>query len=247
MTNNSFPAFLLEHLQCAKRVSVLTGAGISAESGIPTFRGMDGIWKKFNPQELASLDAFMPNPELVWEWYEYRRKVLKSISPNPAHYVLAKMEQQFPHFTISTQNVDGLHQNAGSKTVYELHGSIQQNKCLECGIQIKDVFLPKNGTVPHCTCGGMVRPDVVWFGENLPVDILDTCFTEAKLADVFFTIGTSSVVYPAAKLPEEAKNNGAFVVEINLEPTPFSPKADHTIFAKAGDVLPKIWEMIKTN
>lgn len=242
----SIPKYLIETLRNAKRVSVLTGAGISAESGIPTFRGKDGIWKKFNPQELASMEAFLKNPQLVWEWYEYRRKILQSVLPNAAHYTLAKMEQHYPHFSINTQNVDGLHQMAGSHTVYEMHGNIRKNKCLECEMPIDDTFFEKDGQVPRCNCGGMVRPDVVWFGEYLSPDILNTCCIEAQSADVFFTIGTSSVVYPAAKLPEEAKNNGAYVVEINPEQTLFSNKADYVFKKNAGDILPKIWQQINS-
>jgi len=238
-------ASVIERIAAAQNVAVLTGAGISAESGVATFRGENGIWNKFKPEELASMDAFMKNPELVWEWYEYRRKILEAVSPNQSHHVLAEMETFFPHFSISTQNVDGLHFQAGSENVYELHGNISRNRCAKCDRIVRQIEIIKGNLTPRCQCGGLIRPDVVWFGEMLPQDVLDASFEEAAIADVYFSIGTSAVVYPAAMLPNEAKRHGAFVIEINLEPTSLTPYADISIRGKSGTVLPEIWQQVK--
>jgi NAD-dependent deacetylase len=241
----TFSNILLEKLAAAVRIGVLTGAGISAESGVATFRGEDGIWKKFKPEELAHMDAFMRNPELVWEWYEQRKKIIKEVKPNAAHKVLAEMEDHFPYFTICTQNIDSLHYRAGSKNVLELHGNILRTRCARCGKMVFDIVLEKGKNLPLCSCGGMYRPDVVWFGEMLPADVLQQSLEVARSADVFFSIGTSAVVYPAAMLPSEAKRHGAFVVEINLEPTPLTNEADASILGKAGEILPELWSTIK--
>jgi len=238
------PKTVIEHLAHAKRVAVLTGAGISAESGVATFRGKDGIWNKLKPQELASMDAFLKNPSLVLEWYEYRRNLIKDVTPNKAHKTLAEMENVYPYFAISTQNIDGLHAKAGSRNIYELHGNILRNRCNECGTYVEHVEF-ESGTLPRCECGGLVRPDVVWFGEMLPIDILDQSFVEAQNADVYLSIGTSAVVYPAAQLPVTALQSGAFVIEINLELTNLSPHVDASFQGKAGDVLPQIWNQVK--
>ncbi len=229
-------------LQRAKKIGVLTGAGVSAESGIATFRGKDGIWSKLNPDELARMDAFLKNPARVLEWYEHRRSIIDNVAPNAAHKTLAEMQDYFDSFVISTQNIDGLHKKAGSDSVYELHGNILRNRCNECGKKIDDVDLE---SVPRCECGGLVRPDVVWFGEVLPVDVLDNSFAVAQQADVYFSIGTSAAVYPAAYLPVEAKMNGAFVIEINLEPTELSNVAHVSYRGRAGEILPEFWETIK--
>ena len=227
----------------ANRVSVLTGAGISAESGIATFRGKDGIWKKFKPEELASVDAFLNNPEMVWEWYNYRRKIIEQVQPNAGHFVLAEMEKHFTYFSICTQNVDGLHQKAGSQNVFELHGNITKNKCQKCNRPMEQISFDIE--LPRCQCGGLIRPDVVWFGEFLPEDVWESCQFNATTSDVFLTIGTSSVVYPAADLPIQAQRYGAMVIEINPEPTPFSNSADFSLRGNAGEVLPKLWQAIQ--
>ncbi len=240
-----FPKNVIEQLAAAKRVAVLTGAGISAESGVATFRGKDGIWNKLKPEELASMDAFLKNPSMVLEWYDYRRKLIIDVKPNNAHTTLAEMEARYPYFAISTQNIDGLHRKAGSQNVFELHGNILRNRCNECGAIIDDVEFAKGSPLPRCTCNGIVRPDVVWFGEMLPVEILETSYEKAAQADVYLSVGTSAVVYPAAQLPMAAKQNGAFVIEINLEPTPLSPYVDASFFGKAGDVLPQLWRQVK--
>lgn len=233
---------VVERLVRAKKVAALTGAGISAESGIATFRGKNGIWTKLKPEELASMEAFLRNPARVLEWYEHRRSIIERVQPNSAHIVLAEMEHYYPDFVISTQNIDGLHEKAGSSIVYELHGSILRNRCNECGRFVEHIKLD---SVPRCPCGGLIRPDVVWFGEMLPLDILDKSYAAAQHADVYFSIGTSAAVYPAAYLPLEAKNYGAFVIEINLDNTELTNYVDVSYRGKAGEILPLLWTAIK--
>jgi NAD-dependent deacetylase len=227
-----------------KRVVVLTGAGISAESGVPTFRGEDGLWKKFKPEELATFDAFISNPQLVWEWYEYRRKLISEVKPNPAHYSLVEMQSYFENFHLITQNVDGLHQKAGLKDVIELHGNIKRNKCISCGTKFEEIEFVSKDIPPKCRCGGLVRPDVVWFGEMLPAEAINKAFELSSFCDIFFSIGTSAVVYPAASLPVVAKNAGAYLVEVNLEKTELSNLADEVFLGKAGEIMPRITELI---
>lgn len=240
------PSELLKKLKNARHVAALTGAGVSAESGIKTFRDPDGLWAKFNPQELASVDGFMANPELVWEWYQHRRSIVNSAEPNEGHYALAEMEKLFPEFTLITQNVDRLHQRAGSMRAFELHGNIIENHCQSC----KEPFggetaLPK-GELPRCTeCGGMVRPSVVWFGEMLPYEALAGAEEAAIASDVFFTIGTSAEVYPAAFLPVQAGQSGAYVIEINPNETGFSRHADYCIRAPFAVAMPELLEKYK--
>jgi NAD-dependent deacetylase len=243
MDSISFSPQLLAALQNARRVVLLTGAGVSAESGVPTFRGTDGIWKKFKPEELATFDAFMANPQLVWEWYNHRRQIIRDVKPNPGHYAIAEMAALFPHFTLVTQNVDGLHLKAGSPEIYELHGNIHRNRCLDCGAtDFADDFAQ---IPPYCSCGGRLRPDVVWFGETLPEDSLHQAILAAQHADLFFTVGTSGAVQPAASLPLWAKQNGALLVEINLEPSEISYLCDITYHGKSGEILPQIVAKIK--
>ena len=234
----------IQKITAANHVAVLTGAGISAESGVPTFRGENGLWKKFRPEELANFDAFMRNPELVWEWYTFRKRVISSIDPNPGHYALAKMEPKFPKFTLITQNVDGLHHRAGSQNILELHGNLMRNRCLKCETIVQSVELEFEGSIPKCECGGMLRPDVVWFGEMLPQDVIQTAFLAAETCDVFISLGTSAVVHPAASLPMVAKQNGAYLIEINPEATPLTAIADETIHGLTGKILPEIWDQI---
>lgn len=228
-----------------KRVVVLTGAGISAESGVPTFRGEKGLWKKFKPEELATFDAFISNPQLVWEWYEYRRKLVSEVKPNPAHYSLADMQRYFKNFHLITQNVDGLHQKAGSTGVIELHGSIKRNKCISCNTRFEELELPSEEVPPKCKCGGLIRPDVVWFGEMLPAEAINKAFGLSSASDIFFSIGTSSIIYPAAALPQIAKKAGAYLVEVNLERTELSKLADEVYTGKAGEIMPRITELIR--
>jgi NAD-dependent deacetylase len=232
-------------LAAAERVVAFTGAGISAESGVPTFRGTDGIWAKFKPEELANLNAFMRNPAMVWEWYAARKKIIAEVQPNAGHYALVEMEKLFPSFTIVTQNIDNLHRRAGSTRVFELHGNIERNYCMQCGKQFTNEYVLQGSAVPRCDCGGLIRPDVVWFGELLPEDEWEGAERACRNADVLMSIGTSGVVYPAASLPLEAKRNGAFLIEINPEPTPLTDEADEFLQGKAGDILPALVEEVR--
>ena len=241
-----FPAALLTFLRKAERVAVLTGAGVSQESGLRTFRDAQmGLWAQYKPEDLASPEAFARDPKLVWDWYAMRREKVRSVEPNPGHFALAEMEKRVPKFTLITQNVDGLHRKAGSMNILELHGNLQRVRCSECGM-FADTW-EENGEVPRCAgCGGMLRPHVVWFGEALPRSELEAAVEAARTCHVFFSIGTSGLVQPAAALPFAAKNKGAVIVEINLEPTPLTPKVDFFLQGKSGDVLPAlvkaVWE-----
>ncbi len=236
-----FSRALASRLSNAESVTVFTGAGISAESGVPTFRGKEGLWKKFKVEELANFDAFMRDPRLVWEWYRHRMTIVSSVVPNPGHYAIAEMENLFKDFSVITQNIDNLHQRAGSRTVYELHGSIERNFCIGCGRDFPNDATALKEAVPRCDfCSGLIRPDVVWFGELIPGDIWNRSVSAAERAEVFFSIGTSGVVYPAASLPSIAKRAGAYFVEINVEPTELTSKADEFICGKSASVLPRL-------
>ena len=230
---------LARRLSGAHAVVAFTGAGVSAESGVPTFRGTDGIWSKLRPEELASMDAFMKNPSLVWEWYAHRKKIMSGIEPNPGHRALVRMEGLVSAFAVVTQNIDNLHTRAGSRTVYELHGNIERNYCMQCGKAYGSDFAAAGSGVPLCpACGGLVRPDVVWFGEMLPEEEWGASVRAAEGAEVFMSIGTSAVVYPAASLPLIAKRAGAYILEINPEPTPLTPAADEFLQGRSGVLLP---------
>jgi len=242
----TIPPQLISRFATAKRVTVLTGAGVSAESGVPTFRdALTGLWSKFNPEELATPGAFFRNPNLVWAWYEWRRKLLKQVEPNPAHLALAQMERMFSEFNLITQNVDGLHQRAGSRNVTELHGNIARSKCSEEGTIINS--WPETGTeIPKCPqCGGLLRPDVVWFGEDLPVAELKTAETAAINCDLFLSIGTSAEVYPAAGLPPLARQHQAILVEINPDVTTITKQAHFVLAGPAGEIMPQLLAQIQ--
>lgn len=232
-------------VRSATSICVLTGAGISAESGVPTFRGSNGLWANLKPEELASFDAFMKNPKNVWAWYHHRKEIMRNVQPNAAHYALAEMETLVPRYTLVTQNIDNLHRRAGSKRVLELHGNIERSYCSTCGKYVAEVDITEEHPIPYCECGGIIRPDVVWFGETLPEEEYEEAVRAASECELFFSIGTSAIVYPAAGIPLIAKRHGAYVVEINLEPTQLSPQADETIFGKAGELLPLIVEIMK--
>ena len=234
---------LVSRLRNASVVTAFIGAGISAESGVPTFRGDEGLWKKFKPQELANFDAFIRNPDLVWAWYKQRRQVISSIQPNSGHYALAQMQNHHQQFSVITQNIDNLHQRAGSKIVHELHGNIERNYCIDCGKFFTNEKILQEDQIPRCTsCHGLIRPDVVWFGELLPEEAWNASVAIAERADVFFSIGTSAEVYPAASLPMIAKQFGGYLVEVNTEPTELSRKADEVILGKSGEILPRLLE-----
>jgi NAD-dependent deacetylase len=237
----TIPAELVERLARAARVTVLTGAGVSAESGVPTFRdAQTGLWAKYSPEELATPRAFRRNPRLVWEWYEWRRKLVTDAAPNPAHVALAEMENAVPHFQLITQNVDGLHQRAGSQRVIELHGNITRTKCFDEGTVVS--HWPDTGDVPpKCpNCGGLLRPDVVWFEEPMPEAEMDLAIRASTSCEIFLSVGTSTVVQPAASLPFEALRSGATVVEINPQPTPFTSQAHFALAGAAGEILPEL-------
>jgi NAD-dependent deacetylase len=229
-----------ERIASASSVAVLTGAGISAESGIPTFRGAGGLWKNFRPEQLATPEAFARDPQLVWEWYNWRRQTIAKAEPNAAHCALVKLEQAKPQFALITQNVDGLHDAAGSRRILKLHGDIWRLRCTACSADWIDrsALLPE--IPPRCACGGLARPGVVWFGEMLPSGVLEQAERAAAAAQVFLVIGTSAVVYPAASLAPYARQKGATVIEINLEPTPFSDAVDFAFHGRAGDLVPML-------
>ncbi len=231
----------------ARSVAVLTGAGISAESGIPTFRGGDGLWRSFRPQDLATPEAFSRDPRLVWAWYRWRRGLIRAAEPNPAHRVLARLEQRLGSLSLVTQNVDGLHQRAGSRHVVELHGNIWRATCwARCGEVVDQSSDPppesldEEQDLPTCRCGALLRPGVVWFGESLDADVVDRAVAAAQGCEVLLVIGTSSLVYPAAALPSVARRSGAAVVEINVDLTPISAEATCVLTGRAGEVLPEV-------
>jgi len=221
-------------------VAVLTGAGISAESGVPTFRGADGLWKNFKPEELATVDAFERDPKLVWEWYNWRRELIAPAKPNPAHNALVQLEIKTRNYTLITQNVDGLHDRAGSGRMLKLHGDIWRLRCTTCGANWPDRRVPLPKIPPHCQCGGLARPGVVWFGEPLPDGMMKEAEHAVAAAQVFLVVGTSANVYPAASLIPYAKQGSAKVIEINTEDTPFTPTVDCALRGPAGELLPKL-------
>jgi NAD-dependent deacetylase len=229
-----------EWLQQATGVAVLTGAGISAESGVPTFRGTDGLWKDYKPEDLATPEAFLKDPRLVWEWYDWRRGLIAKAKPNAAHRALVQLETRKRGFTLITQNVDGLHDQAGSGKILKLHGDIWRMRCLECGANFPNRRCPLPKLPPHCACGGMARPGVVWFGEPLPDGMLKEAEHAVSQAQVFLVIGTSAAVYPAAGLIPYAKQAGAKVIEINTEATALSAMADCVLQGAAGELLPQL-------
>lgn len=226
---------------------VLTGAGISAESGIPTFRGDGGIWKQYRATELATPASFERDPELVWRFYNWRRELVSSCQPNKAHRILAEIEDRIEDFTLITQNIDGFHQTAGSERVLELHGSIWRLRCHSCGEKWIDMRSPIPENVPTCpSCKGLARPDVVWFGESLDHSVLQNAQNASMRAKMMLIIGTSAVVYPAAELPLLAKNAGAHLVEVNMEDTPLTPFVDEPLRGPATRLLAAWWQQYST-
>lgn len=239
------PAALVTRLRVARRLVVLTGAGISAESGVPTFReAQTGLWARYNPEELATPEAFRGNPQRVWEWYAWRQERVRQAEPNTGHYALVEMERRVAEFVLITQNVDGLHRRAGSHQVVELHGNLFRVKCFDEDRPVEN--WPESADIPpRCPhCGGLLRPDVVWFGERLPVSALQAAEQAAATAEIFFSIGTSALVYPAADLPFTALTAGATVVEINPQPTPLSPHVTFSLNGPAGAILPGLVEQV---
>jgi len=233
-------AFLRDRLQKSRCTVVFTGAGVSAESGVPTFRGQDGYWKNFRVEELATPQAFSKDPKFVWDWYDARRLALHTKEPNLAHKKIVEWEKQFGNVHVITQNVDGLHQRAGTEKIHCLHGDIWEIRCTRCGISERNVEAPLSHLPPVCACGGIQRPGVVWFGEMLPQETWEEAERFCSCADLMFVIGTSAIVYPAAGLPMLAKSRGCYIVEVNIQPTELTPHFDLFLQGKAGEVLSQI-------
>lgn len=237
------PAALVNVLQDARHVCILTGAGVSAESGVPTFRdAQDGLWAKYEPQDLATPEAFLADPALIWRWYRWRRELVAEAQPNPGHYAIAKLAELVPQVTLITQNVDGLHQRAGSENVIEFHGNIFEDRCFADGtLHTADDKME----IPTCPdCGADLRPGVVWFGEAIPETASSESYTAASDCDVFLSIGTSSLVYPAAGLADLAKTSGASVVEVNPDPTAHAANFDFIIAGNSELVMPELIELL---
>jgi NAD-dependent deacetylase len=224
----------------ARSVAVLTGAGISADSGVPTFRGADGLWRNFRAEDLATPEAFAKDPRLVWEWYNWRRELIAAKQPNAAHLAIADWERRIDSFWLITQNVDGLHRAAGSEQLSEIHGNIWRVRCTTCGgiEENRDVPIP---LLPLCrSCGGLLRPHIVWFGESLAAEDLQRSYHALKTCEVLVIVGTSGVVYPAAGFAPIAKASGAFVVEVNMDATPHSGLVDAALQGRAKDLVPEL-------
>jgi NAD-dependent deacetylase len=234
-----------EILLASSSVSILTGAGVSKESGIPTFRdAQTGLWANYDPQQLASPQGFMNDPSLVWKWYDGRRQKLAGVKPNPGHYAIAELEEIFSEVKVITQNVDGLHQQAGSKNIIELHGNITTFHCFD-NLHVCDSVSIGLAEPPTCHCGSLVRPSVVWFGESLPDGAFEEAVSASRNSDVFFVVGTSGLVQPAASLPAIAKRAGARIIEINRENTPVTSLADIVIHQESGKAFPEIVRRFK--
>jgi NAD-dependent deacetylase len=227
-------------LNAARSIAVLTGAGVSADSGVPTFRGSDGLWRNFRAEDLASPSAFARDPRLVWEWYNWRRELIAAKRPNAAHVALAELERRVEHFWLITQNVDGLHRLAGSEKLSEIHGNIWMVRCTGCGRieENRTVPLP---LLPYCSaCGALLRPHIVWFGESLATEDITRSYEALESCELLLIIGTSGIVYPAASFAPMAKAHGAFVVELNLEATPNSEIVDVALTGRAKDLIPEL-------
>jgi NAD-dependent deacetylase len=235
---SSVAGVVRDWLSKTRSVAALTGAGVSAESGIPTFRGRGGVWQNYRAEDLATPQGFARDPRLVWEWYDWRRSVIAQTQPNAGHQALAEFKRRERRFTLITQNVDGLHDRAGSVDVLKLHGDIWTLQCTSCGHERLDLNAHLASLPPFCECGGMERPGVVWFGEGLPESVWEQAVKATKTASLFFVIGTSAVVHPAAGLVHLAKSSGAKIVEINVDETPVSSTVDLCWRAPAAEALP---------
>jgi NAD-dependent protein deacetylase/lipoamidase len=234
-------------LRDAESVAVLTGAGISAESGVPTFRGADGLWRNYSAKHLATPEAFERNPVLVWQWYDWRRGLISNAQPNAGHAALAELERRKTEsgarpeaFTLVTQNVDGLHDRAGSRRILKLHGDIWTVRCVGCGREDRNEQSPLEDLPPRCACGSLLRPGVVWFGEPLPILAWEQAIEAARRADLFMVIGTSGMVYPAAGLVALAHRAGARVVVVNREATAPEDLADWILRGQSGEILRRL-------
>jgi NAD-dependent deacetylase len=236
---------LLTACDPSRKIVVVTGAGISAESGIPTFRGDEGLWKTYRAEELATPWAFQKDPKLVWEWYDWRRGIIARAQPNAGHLAIAEMESFFPSFVLITQNVDGLHRKAGSTAMIEIHGNLWRLRCVNDGRVHDDYRVPMPDMPPRCECGGLLRPDVVWFGESLNPSDLTRAYEMVDSCDVLFVVGTSAVVQPVAGFPRFAKKHGACLVEINTAPTSLSSIVDWSLQGSAGIILPALMNKLR--
>ena len=247
MARIEIPDEITRRLAKARRAVVFTGAGVSKESGLDTFRDAGGVWQRERPEDLATPEAFRRRPAHVWSWYAERFRNASGVAPNPAHLAIARWERLFPSFTLVTQNVDGLHQRAGSSRPIELHGTLAWARCDFCGSRRKmaEAVAASPDAPPVCGCGGLLRPAVVWFGEALPWGAMDEATEAAALSEVFVSVGTSGAVYPAAGLIEVAHREGACLIEVNPERTPFSRLADLHLEAPAGEAMPALTEAIE--
>jgi NAD-dependent deacetylase len=222
---------------------VFSGAGISAESGVPTFRSAGGLWENFRLEDVATPEGFQRNPALVWEFYEARRQAVHQASPNPGHYAIARMAGLFEELVTITQNVDGMHQRAGSERVLELHGSLWRARCSgNCGAVVDPFPFPMPSSPPRCACGSLLRPGVVWFGEMLPENIWQDAMNASLRSDVVLVVGTSGVVWPAAGIPIAARREGAVVIEVNPEATELTPNLDLSLRGFSGEILPRLFD-----
>jgi NAD-dependent protein deacetylase/lipoamidase len=242
MESLHIPEPIRERFRTAGRAVAFSGAGVSKESGLDTFRGPGGLWERMRPEDLATPGAFAADPGKVWSWYAWRWRTANAAAPNAAHLALVRWEELFPAFTLVTQNVDGLHSRAGSRSLLEMHGTLREAKCEICGRRrpMGEAIEESSSEPPRCTCGGRFRPAVVWFGENLDSDVLGRSYRAAAECDLFLSVGTSSTVYPAAGLIEQAARSGACVVEVNPEPTPYSRLVQLQIAAPAGEAVPAL-------
>jgi NAD-dependent deacetylase len=233
---------MLATLQRATHVAVITGAGMSAESGVPTFRGAGGLWRSYRPEDLATPQAFARDPQTVWAWYRWRQRLIAAASPNAGHSALAALQISRPGWRVLTQNVDGLHQRAGTTGVLELHGSIWRTRCASCGRpgSTDPALHEETAPLPRCVCAALMRPDVVWFGEALDADVLATARTVVENADAVIVVGTSAVVYPVAALPQAARARNVPLIEINVEDTPLTGSVTHVVRATAATALPAL-------
>lgn len=227
-------------ISTSRNITMITGSGMSIESGIPSLRGKNGLWKSHRAEDLASPKAFYSNPSLVWEWYNWRREIIRNAKPNKAHYACVDLEQKLgEHFYIITQNIDELHQKAGNKNILEVHGSVWKTRCTKCGDKREN--RAKLDKLPKCqNCGGLLRPDVIWYGEAVTEEAMLKAFELLFASDVVIIVGTSGIVYPVAQFSSTAKDNGSYLIEINTDETPHSDMVDLSMREKAGDVLPLI-------
>lgn len=242
-----FPDEFVRRLKAAKRMVVLTGAGVSAESGLPTFRGAEGLWRNYRPEDLANLEAFHNDPVTVWKWYDWRRGLVANAKPNAAHYAIARLEELFEDFLLITQNVDNLHRVAGNKKMVELHGNIWFTRCLAEGTVRENRDVPLKEIPPVCPdCGSIERPNIVWFGEFINSSLLNKAWQESEKSDMFISTGTSGKVQPAAGMSSMARNSGAYVLEVNLEKTPSFYTTNHAMDLPCGIVLPEIVKLVES-